>query len=189
MVYDRRKPRPQDKHYEGEIVNTLKAAAIVAAGLVALAACQMAPKNTAADESAIRDGTKAWAVAYNAGDADGVTALYSEDAMVMPPGAPMAVGRAAILEYIANDITGAKAAGVTLAIGDNDTVGMSGDLAWHSGSYSVMDASGATVDTGNYMEALQRKDGKWHIVRDIWNSDRAPTPAAAAEPASEPAAS
>jgi hypothetical protein len=37
------------------------------------------------------------------------------------------------------------------------------------------------------MEALQKKDGKWLIVRDIWNSDQAPAPAAE-PPAAEDAA-
>lgn len=169
-------------------MNILKTAAVAAAGLIALAACQPAAKNTAADETAIKDAARAWATAYNAGDAEGIIALYAEDAVVMPPGAPAATGHAAIREYITADIAAAKAAGVTLAIADNDTVAVSGDLAWHSGSFSVMDASGAVVDTGNYMDASQRVDGNWHIVRDIWNSDRAPAPTPAAEPAAEPTA-
>jgi uncharacterized protein (TIGR02246 family) len=171
----------------GDIVNILKSAAFLAAGLVALAACQPGAKNTAADESAIRDGTRAWVAAHTAGDADAVTALYSEDATVMPPGAPTATGHAAIRAFIESDIAAAKAAGVSLNLGDNDTVGKSGDLAWHSGSYTVVDASGATVGSGSYMEALQKKDGKWLIVRDIWNSDQAPAPAAE-PPAAEDAA-
>ena len=168
-------------------MNILKTAAVVAIGLVALAGCKLNVNTVdkAADESAIRDGSRAWAAAYNAGDADGVANLYTEDAVLMPPGAPAKFGRAAIREFIAADSAAAKAAGVTLTIEHGDTVGMSGDLAWHAGPYSVYDASGAVVDSGSYVEALQKVEGKWLTVRDIYNSEKAPAPAAA--PASEPA--
>jgi uncharacterized protein (TIGR02246 family) len=168
-------------------VNTLKTVAVAAATLfvVIAAGCQQASKNTAADESAIRDGSRAWATAYNAGDADGVANLYTEDAVLMPPGTPAKLGRAAIREFIVADSAAARAAGMTLTIEHGDTVGMSGDLAWHAGPYSVYDASGAVVDSGSYVEALQKVEGKWLTVRDIYNSEKAPAPAAA--PASEPA--
>jgi len=167
-------------------MNILRTAALVAAGLVALAGCQQAPKNTDADKTEIQDATRAWAVAYNAGDADGVMKLYAEDAVVMPPGHEPLFGRAAIREYIAGDSAAARAAGVTLTIEHGDSVGISGDIAWHTGLYSVSDVSGARIDGGSYMEAAQKMDGKWLIIRDIWNSDKAPV--AAAAPASEPAA-
>ena len=167
-------------------MNILRTAAVVAAGLVAFAGCQQAPKNTDADKTEIQDATRAWAVAYNAGDADGVMKLYAEDAVVMPPGHEPLFGRAAIREYIAGDSTAARAAGVTLTIEHGDSVGISGDIAWHTGLYSVSDVSGARIDGGSYMEAAQKMDGKWLIIRDIWNSDKAPV--AAAAPASEPAA-
>ncbi|MGQ0384384.1 MAG: YybH family protein [Gammaproteobacteria bacterium] len=166
----------------------LKSAAIVAAGLLALAGCQKAVDVAAVTDEAKR-GVRDWAAAYNAGDADTIAAKYAEDAIVMPPGTTASVGREAFRTFIAADIAGAKAAGVTLSISDGDTAGVSGDLAWHSGAYTVQDASGATVDSGNYLEVLQNFDGKWLIVRDIWNSDRPPAPAAppAAEEAAAPA--
>lgn len=166
-------------------MNTLRLVSIVTAALLAVAGCQQQSASTAADKSEIQDGTRAWAVAYNDGNADGVANLYADDAVVMPPGTPPLFGRAAIREYIVGDSAAAKAAGLMLTIEHGDSVGISGDLAWHTGPYSVSDASGARVDGGNYMEALQKQDGKWHIVRDIWNSDKAPAPDAA--PAGDPA--
>jgi ketosteroid isomerase-like protein len=35
------------------------------------------------------------------------------------------------------------------------------------------------VDAGKYVTVFQRKDGKWRIIRDIWNSDNPPAPPAA----------
>lgn len=168
-------------------MNILKTAAILAAGLISLAGCQKAV-DTAAVSDEIKRGVRDWVAAYSAGDADTIAAKYSEDAVVMAPGAPAAVGREAIREFIAQDSAGAKAAGVTLVISDGDEVGVMGDLAWHSGAYTVNDATGAAVDSGNYVEVQQNIDGKWMIIRDIWNSDRPPVAAPAEEAAVEPAA-
>jgi len=168
-------------------VNILKSAAAIAVGLFALAGCQKAV-DTAAVSDAMKKGVRDWVAAYSAGDADTIAAMYAENAVVMAPGAPASVGREAIREFIAKDSAGAKAAGITLVISDGDEVGVIGDLAWHSGAYTVNDATGAVIDSGNYMEVQQNIDGKWMIIRDIWNSDRPPAPAPAAESAMEPAA-
>ena len=167
-------------------MNILKSAAVIAVGLVALAGCKPAV-DTAAETAAIQEINKAWGTNYNAGDADAVANLYAEDAVMMPPGAPAAVGRDAIREFIANDITGSKAAGLTDNIADASTVGLSGDIAWQNGTYTVTDASGATVVAGKYLSVFKKNDGKWQLNRDTWNSDYAPAPAPAAQPAAAPA--
>ncbi len=137
----------------------------------------------------IRANTAAWIKAYNAGNADAIVPLYAEDAVIMPPGAPLARGHAAIKQFLVKDIAGAQAAGVALVLTGKDDVGISGDLAWHSGTYSVTDKAGKTVDTGKYMDVSRKTGGKWHMIRDIWNSDAPPpAPAAAPTPAAAPAA-
>lgn len=166
-------------------MNILKSAAVFAVGLVALAGCKPLAQDTAADEAAIRLSAPAWAASYNAGDADALAAMYWEDATLQPPGAPAATGNAAIREFLASDITATKAAGLTMNIPEAGAVDVSGDLAYEAGTYTVTDASGATVDTGKYIGVFLKKDGKWLYIRDTWNSDNAP---AAAAPASEPAA-
>lgn len=145
----------------------------LAVSLLSLAACASSPHSSdpAADQAALHAGTTSWMKAYNAGDVDRIIALYAKDAVVSPPHAPTVTGHAAIRSYLTADIAGAKAAGVTLVDGKSDA-GVSGDLGWHSGSFKVTDKSGATVDTGHYMEICNRIDGKWLITRDIWNSDR-----------------
>ena len=165
----------------------LKTAAIIAVGLIALAGCKPAAQDTTADEAAIRLSVPAWAAAYNAGDADALAAMYWEDAVLQPPGAPAATGNAAIREFLAADSAATKAAGLTMNIPEAGAIDVSGDLAYEAGTYTVTDASGATVDAGKYIGVFQKKDGKWLYVRDTWNSDNAPAPAAAA-PASKPAA-
>jgi ketosteroid isomerase-like protein len=154
-------------------------------GLAALAGCQKSVDTAAVVDEAKR-GSRDWTAAYNSGDVETIVAKYSDNATIMPPGAPAASGHDAIREFLTKDSAGAKAAGVTLVIKDGDEAGVSGDLAWHSGGYTVNDANGNAVDSGSYLEVLQNMDGKWMIIRDTWNSDRAPAPAAA--PAAEAAA-
>jgi uncharacterized protein (TIGR02246 family) len=149
----------------------------------AISACSSAPSaaDIAADETAIKAATTTWLNAYNAGDADTIANLYVEDAVLMPPHAPVASGRAAIREYVAKDSAAAKTAAVKLVPG-NATAGASGDTGWESGSYTVTDASGKVIDSGSYLSVSKKVDGKWMLYRDTYNSDR-PLPAPPAPPA------
>ena len=143
----------------------------------ALSACSQAPsppaaQNTAADEAKLQTDALAWFDLYNKGDADGVANLYADDALLMPPGAPASKGRVAIREFIGADIAKSKAAGISLKNEAVTGVGVSGDAGWLSGTYLVVDASGATVDAGNYLSVHRRTNGAWPYIRDTWNSDR-----------------
>ena len=137
--------------------------------------------SAAAAAATIRAGTATWNDAYNAGEVDKIVALYTDDTVVMPPNVPAIVGREALKAYLAKDMAAARAAGLVAKDGVS-SVGVSGDLAWHAGSSSVVDAAGKTIETGSYVEVWRRTNGQWLMVRDIWNDD-APPPAA---PASTP---
>jgi ketosteroid isomerase-like protein len=50
----------------------------------------------AQDKAAIEKLNDAWMAAFNKGDAAAVAAMYTEDAYVLPPGAEMVKGHAAI---------------------------------------------------------------------------------------------
>jgi uncharacterized protein (TIGR02246 family) len=132
---------------------------------------QSSPDTRAEDESAIRNINLAWFKAYKAGDANSIAALYANDAVMNAPGAPAARGQSAIREYLIKDVAGSTAAGVTLNGNPNTEIGISGDLAWEWGTFTVTDTSGATVDRGKYVSVFERRDGKWLVIRDIWNSD------------------
>jgi ketosteroid isomerase-like protein len=142
-----------------------------------------------ADEAAIRAQTTSWEKAYNAGDAAAIAALYADDAILMPPGASGASGKAAILAFLTKDIAGSKAAGATFALNPKTDVGVSGNMGWESGTYKVI-VKGAVVETGKFLSVSRKKDGKWLYIRDTWNADAAPAPASpptAAAPATGPA--
>ena len=150
---------------------------VLAAAFAALAACaKSAPPaaNTAADKSAIKAVSIDWKNAYNAGDAAAVAALYAEDAVLSAPGAPAVRGNASISEYFVKKVAEFSAAGLTVADDPMGDVVASCDLAWQWQTYKVTDKSGAVVDAGKLVTLFQRKDGKWMIVGDTWNSDATP---------------
>jgi len=152
--------------------------------VIALSACAATappPVDTAADEATLKANTVAWLDAYNAGEVEKIVAMYAEDAVLMPPHAAVATGHTAIRAFLTTDTAGAKAAGVKLVPG-TATAGIAGDTGWESGSYSIVDASGTTVDGGSYLAVSRKSNGKWLLIRDTYNSDR-PLPAAAPAPA------
>ena len=44
---------------------------------------------------------------------------------------------------------------------------VSGDTGWISGNYTVVDGSGAAVDSGSYLSVHKRTNGQWLYIRDI----------------------
>jgi len=160
----------------------------LAAGIVAVAVSMAglahAASSASADEAAIRAQTASWVKAYNGGDAKAVAAQYAEDALLLPPGASGASGRAAILAFFTSNIAESKAAGAVFVIDPKTDVGVSGNMGWESGTYKVT-VKGAVVETGKFLSVSRKKDGKWLYIRDTWNADAPLTPP---EPPKAPAA-
>jgi ketosteroid isomerase-like protein len=116
-------------------MRTLKSLMLAVGTMLALSACAPAAPpavDTADDEAALKAATRTWLEAYNAGDVEKIVALYAEDAVLMPPHAPVANGHAAIRAFLTADTAGAKAAGVKLVPGTS-TAGVAGDTGWGIG--------------------------------------------------------
>jgi uncharacterized protein (TIGR02246 family) len=155
-------------------MNNFRRLVILAASFAALAACAKTASDTTADAAAVRAIQDSWYKAYNAGDGSAIAALYAEDAVLSPPNKPAARGGASIREFYVKDAADFATTGATAAQGATSDVGASGDLAWQWGTFTVTDKSGATLDSGKFTTLFQRKDGKWMIIRDTWNSDAPP---------------
>jgi len=165
-----------------------KAAAFAAASLLALAGCGPKPTDSAAFEKQAKEDVRKFIPAFNTGDVETILSQYAADAEVMAPGNPRAIGHDAIRALVTKLSGELKAGNVAIALNDDDKAAASGELGYHSGSYVVNDASGAVVDSGNYLAVMKRQaDGKWLMIRDTWNSDR-PPPALAEAPAAGAAA-
>jgi len=154
----------------------------VFAVIAAAGGCTQAPPPsvTGADEAKLKSDALIWFEHYAKADADGMANLYAEDALLMPPGAPAVTGRPGIKTFLGDDATKSKAAGISLKNGTVTGTGVNGDTGWISGTYTVANASGATIDSGSYLSVHRRTNGAWLYIRDIWNSDRPPAPPAPA---------
>ena len=155
--------------------------ALAMVGLLAGGGCTAAPpaQDTEADKAKLQADALSWFDFYAKADGEGMANLYAEDALLMPPGAPAQTGRAAIRTFLGEDAAKTRSAGLSIKNGTVTGAEVSGDTGWISGNYSVVDASGAVVDSGSYLSVHRRTNGVWLYTRDIWNSDRAPAPAPA----------
>jgi uncharacterized protein (TIGR02246 family) len=108
---------------------------------------------------------QAWQKAYDAGDAAGVAALYSKDAVLMVPGSEPASGPGAIQGLIASDIK----LGGKLTLTTQDVVG-SGDYAVETGKWVANSPDGKHLDHGPYITVYRKAGDGWKIYRDTWNS-------------------
>ena len=150
------------------------AVSLFALSLFASAASAATPS---AEVAAIHAVDQVWVKSYNGGNADAVASLYDEHAVLLPPGAPAANGRAAIRAFFAQDIAASAKDGLAFSLGAKPDGGVSGNMGWASGTYTVKDKSGRVVDTGKYLSVSVKKGGKWLYVRDTWNSDGQPASA------------
>jgi ketosteroid isomerase-like protein len=136
----------------------------------------------ATEVAGLHTADDAWATAYNGGDVDAVTALYDEHAVLLPPGAPAAVGRPAIRGFFAKDIAESARAGIRFILAANPAGGVSGSMGWSSGSYTLKDKSGKVLEAGKYLSVSKKLGGRWLYVRDTWNADAPPPTAEAPAP-------
>lgn len=159
----------------------LSAAAIA---LVLVAGCQQEPATEAGsteetptvDVAAVREAIDAsgaaWETAALAGDAAALTALYSEDAIVMPPNAPKSVGSAAIQTGFTEMLAVAPFTAIDI-VTEGVEVSASGDIAWAHGTYTSTNtvAGEPYEDSGKWLNVSENRDGQWLMVVDTWNSD------------------
>lgn len=160
-------------------MNKLTSTVTALAVLLTAAACTHMVSGTAespaaTDEAAIRIAGERWNQAYNAQDTDALIALYAADAVLMPETAQTAKGQAEIRKFLTVYAGLFKEGEYKPAVVDAVEIQVSGGLGFRSGTYSVTDKAGASTDTGKWLEIWRKTDGKWSIIRDIWNSDLLP---------------
>jgi len=115
---------------------------------------------------AVDAGNAAFRTAFLAGDAQKVSELYTADAEIIAPGAPIARGRAAIAAFWKGGMAGVKELSL-----ETRAVESAGDLAVEDGTVKLTGADGA-VSTSRYVVVWKRDGGAWKLHRDIWNSEK-----------------
>lgn len=112
----------------------------------------------------------AFAVAFNAGNADTLT-YYADSATSFANEKMPLVGKAAILasvkEEIANTPKGAKVSYAANEIYPSND----GNQVVEIGSYLLVDSTSTKLRSGNYISLFEKRDGKYICIRDMGSSD------------------
>ena len=107
-----------------------------------------------------------------ANDLEAMVSYYTDDAYLLPPNEPVAIGKKAIRESWGRLLGPGVATSWTIT---KVEVARSGDIAYLIGAYALTmkDPEGKpVVDRGKIMEIWKkREDGKWKAVADTYNTD------------------
>jgi len=129
-----------------------------------------------ANDPAITAVADQYVKATLAGDAKAVAALYTDDAVEMPPNEPAVKGRAAIQQLYEKNFKAAKIGSFAVTHMESRS---SGDTGYDTGTYrqTVTPTGGSEIkDSGKYVVILKRIGGSWKVAYAIYNSDLPPPP-------------
>jgi uncharacterized protein (TIGR02246 family) len=105
------------------------------------------------------------------GDMDRLAALYTQDAILLPPDAQMVRGRDAIREFWSGAAEALGLKSVKLETVDLQLAGQDTACEVGAAQLELAPAGGeATTATIKYMVAWLKIDGAWRLHRDIWNA-------------------
>lgn len=145
---------------------------ILVAAVAALSACETMESGP---DPAARIATvgEQFEAAYASGDGAAVAALYTPDAVVLPPGMARIDGRAGIAEMWQGFID----AGVRDLDLETVELEVHGQTASELGTFTLTapDGEGGRVEAGGKYVVLWRRgeDGVWRLDWDIWNENPA----------------
>jgi uncharacterized protein (TIGR02246 family) len=145
-------------------------ALIVASSSTAYAGSKGNDQGVREAQAAIEAANAKFSEAFARGDAKALSAMYTSDAIALPPDSEMIRGNEAIGEFWkATRDSGVRGAALTTV-----EVGRSGDVAYEVGKVSLtIQPAGKepTTAVAKYVVVWKRQaDGSWKLHRDIWNS-------------------
>lgn len=121
-----------------------------------------------AARSAIDAENRRFVENFNRGDVDAAIGVYTQNARIMPPGAPIIQGRDAIRDFWSSAVDQMGIRGVDLRTIEVRATGES--TALELGSWTMKGDDGE-LGHGTYMVHWKEEDGSWRWDWDIWNAD------------------
>lgn len=134
--------------------------------LLLMVAPALAQSKVAAGIQKLED---AWGAAFNKGDAAAVAAMYTDDAYVLPAGAPMVHGRADIQNFWSRAMQ--KLGDIKCTTVDAAQVSRAGVREVGTCTFKT---KGASPQDGalKYVVVWRKVAGQWLLNTDIWNMDK-----------------
>ena len=132
--------------------------------------CLLGPHaSVAQDKASIQSLNDKFAAAFNAGDFAAVASHYTEDAVLLPPGAEMMKGRSAIQTFWK-----AAAEGVSdLKLTATDVKPLGTDAAREIGLFTLKIKGQQSQEVaGKYVVVWQKVGSEWKLATDIWNTNK-----------------
>jgi uncharacterized protein (TIGR02246 family) len=130
-----------------------------------LPGCASPPTSSPADDRrAVEATVNLYIEATNDGDAEALTRLYEDDAVLLPPDHQPIEGRAAIGEFWRQGTDeGLQVTTLRLDV--------EGGIGYLVGQYTLPETDEEPADSGKTVMCLKRQgDGSWKLTADIWNS-------------------
>jgi uncharacterized protein (TIGR02246 family) len=126
-----------------------------------------------ADIEANKNLNEAWDEAYNAGNIEGLLALYTEDAITIPPNEPPYVGKEAIRAHFQQAFDQFTEETDSVVV----DVKISGDLAFVRGTWKDIltpKAGGETLNLNGSFVAINQKqtDGAWKTICETYSNEQ-----------------
>ena len=130
----------------------------------------VAKPDMAAIKAEIQALENTWATASNAKDATTITNFYTDNAISFTNNKPSLTGKAAIRKEIDEGLAKNKP-NETVTYETLDVYG-DDNFVTETGKTTVKDAKGTITHTGKYMAVWEKRNGKWLVIRDIYNDDK-----------------
>jgi len=129
-----------------------------------LSACRVPAPTTTDEAAAVRD---AWLTAFNARQLEPALALYTDDAVFLPPTGNRIAGSAA-LRGLYTQAFAARTVHLTLT---SAQLTRHGDLAYDSGDYrESVDQNGQHGElSGGYVFVYRHTDAGWRVAAQSWS--------------------
>jgi uncharacterized protein (TIGR02246 family) len=153
---------------------------ISALAFASRAAARSHAAGNSAEESAVRKVLSGLSAADKSGDMAAVLSHYADDAMILPPNAPVLAGQSGVRSFYEILFNNFRVDDVSF---DADEIHVAGDWAFAQGFINGLltpksEGTPARKLHEKFLIVLHRQSSAWKIYRFIWNSSEPPSPPA-----------
>lgn len=140
--------------------------------LAAICAYAQENETSQVDEQYLKEAGKEWDGLFNSGQIEALAALYSEDVISMPSNAPAIKGSKALKADFAKFFAENTARHETYIDEILRTDEFAIERARYVLTYRPKGGEAEVVETGRHVVCRKKRDGKWQIAWEIWNTDQ-----------------